>query len=225
MEDTFQRSDGSPPDPEVIRAYDAMIDETIAQYEAMLKTGIRIEFAEPGTDPYPNPRMATEDVRRNGRLIVFPTVEGFGSDASFDSSKNPLLRDTGLKWGGKTVLANDLFRAVHDYFGHIKEGNGFRADGEENAWRSHSAMYSPLARRAMTTETRGQNSWVNYGPHGEKNRTAITGETVFAAQKIGLLPEWVVSEGSGQTRSSKRAEVRKESRRNRNNSPRSSRKK
>lgn len=225
MEDTFQRSDGSPPDPEVLRAYDAMIDETIAQYEEMLKTGIRIEFAEPGTDPYPNPRMATEDVRRNNRLIVFPTVEGFGSDASFDASKNPLLRDTGIRWGGKPVLANDVFRAVHDYFGHIKEGNGFRADGEENAWRSHSAMYSPLARRAMTTETRGQNSWVNFGPNGERNRTAITGETVFAQQKIGLLPEWVVSEGSGQTRRSKRAKVRKESRRGRNNSSRSSRKK
>lgn len=46
-------------------------------------------------------------------------------------------------------------------------------------------------------ETRGQNSWVNYGPHGEANRTASSGTTVFADQKTGLLPDWVVSEGSG----------------------------
>ena len=47
----------------------------------------------------------------------------------------------------------------------------------------------------MTTETRGQNSWVNYGPHGENNRHAKEGGTVFAPQKIGLLPEWVWKEG------------------------------
>ena len=47
----------------------------------------------------------------------------------------------------------------------------------------------------MTVETRGQNSWVNYGPHGETNRTASAADTVYADQKIGLLPEWVSEEG------------------------------
>ena len=58
-------------------------------------------------------------------------------------------------------------------------------------------MYSDLARPAMTNETRGQNSWVNYGPYGDKNRTADAEHTVFAPQKIGLLPDWVMNEGSG----------------------------
>ncbi len=89
-----------------------------------------------------------------------------------------------------------VHNCVHDYFGHIKEGNGFRADGEENAWRSHSAMFSERARGAMTSETRGQNSWVNYGPHGEANRTASSATTVFADQKTGLMPEWVTKEGA-----------------------------
>lgn len=89
-------------------------------------------------------------------------------------------------------MANDLFRIVHDYFGHLKEGYGFRAAGEDNAWRSHASMYSDLARPAMTTETRGQNSWVNYGPHGEKNRTASAADTVYADQKVGLMPEWTM---------------------------------
>ena len=43
----------------------------------------------------------------------------------------------------------------------------------------------------MTSETRGQNSWVNYGPHGEANRTASGANTVYADQKAGLLPEWM----------------------------------
>lgn len=90
---------------------------------------------------------------------------------------------------------NDIFRVVHDYFGHAKEGVGFRADGEENAWRSHASMYSPDAAPAATTETRGQNSWLNYGPHGDKNRTAATADTVFADQKVGLLPKWAWTQG------------------------------
>jgi hypothetical protein len=56
-------------------------------------------------------------------------------------------------------------------------------------------MYSPLARKAMTSETRGQNSWLNYGPHGETNRTAKSDATVYAPQKVGILPDWAIEEG------------------------------
>jgi hypothetical protein len=49
-------------------------------------------------------------------------------------------------------------------------------------------MYSDEARPAMTTETRGQNSWVNFGPHGEANRKASAADTIYADQKVGLLP-------------------------------------
>jgi hypothetical protein len=49
---------------------------------------------------------------------------------------------------------------------------------------------------AMTSETRGQNSWLNYGVHGEKNRNARTEDTVFAPQKVGILPHWAHHEGA-----------------------------
>jgi hypothetical protein len=97
--------------------------------------------------------------------------------------------------GGRKCLVNDIFRVVHDYFGHIKDGSGFSDDGEENAWRAHAAMFSPLARGALTSETRGQASWVNYGPHGETNRTASAADITYAPQKIGLMPEWTYNEG------------------------------
>lgn len=188
-----------PQNPAVKRAYAAMIDETLAQYQAMLDDGVKIEFiGRDQPDPYAgNPRNMTEDVRNNKHMWVFNTKQGFGSDATFDPIDNPLLAETPFKISGQTATANDIFRAVHDYFGHVKEGVGFRADGEENAWRSHSAMYSPEARKAMTSETRGQNSWVNYGPFGEKNRTARSEETHYADQKIGILPDWVIEEGAG----------------------------
>jgi hypothetical protein len=89
------------------------------------------------------------------------------------------------------AVANDAFRAVHDAFGHFGPGNPFfRAPGEERAWAEHSRMYSPDARGAMTSETRGQNSWLNFGPFAERNRTALGADTVFADQKTGLLDPW-----------------------------------
>jgi hypothetical protein len=65
---------------------------------------------------------------------------------------------------GTGLNSNEQFRAVHDYFGHAIKGNPFGAKGEEIAWASHQQMFSPLARIAMTAETRGQNSFVNYTP-------------------------------------------------------------
>ena len=197
--DAYEAMPHAPSDPLVKASYDALLRETLAQYQAMKKAGMQLEFyPDPANDPYKsNPRLATEDVNQNNHMFIYPTDAGYGSgEALPGADENPLLRDSGERWNGKSVLFNDLFRAVHDYFGHAKEGVGFRADGEENAWRSHAAMYSPLARIALGSETRGQNSWLNYGPHGSKNRTAPTEDTVFADQKLGVLPAWVHHEGA-----------------------------
>src|SRR5690606_19230066 len=121
-----------------------------------------------------------------------PTDLGFGT--LNETFEHPLLELTDEYIGERRLVANDVFRIVHDAFGHAKEGNGFGPIGEENAWHSHVRMYSPLAARAMTTETRGQNSWVNYGPFGEQNR-ANQRETIYADQKATLLPEWVSTLG------------------------------
>jgi hypothetical protein len=100
------------------------------------------------------------------------------------------MEETGLTLDGEPLLFNDAFRAVHDYYGHGKQGVGFRASGEENAFRAHSGMFSDDAARAIASETRGQNSWLNYGTFGDTNRTATIDNTVFADQKTGLLPNW-----------------------------------
>lgn len=194
----FDEMKHAPDDPAVKASYDAMIDETLAQWKQIEKTGLKVEFIKPGMeDPYfASPRLAAMDVADNNHLWVFPTESGFGTVSKI--SDNPMLRDTGITVDGHKMLANDVFRIVHDYFGHLKEGHGFRAAGEDNAWRAHSSMYSDLARPAMTSETRGQNSWVNYGPHGEKNRTATAADTVYADQKVGIMPEWTMRDRGSQ---------------------------
>ena len=201
--DAFEAMPHAPNDPKVKRAYAALTNETLAQWQQIKKTGLKVEFIKPGqADPYAaSPRMAINDVRHNNHLWVFPTDSGFGTGPEAEAARkdNPMLEPTNEKVGSHKLVVNDVFRIVHDYFGHIQYGNGFRANGEEAAWRVHSAMYSREARAAMTSETRGQNSWVNYGPHGEANQTASGEKTVYAPQKIGLLPEEFHSE-EGQTR-------------------------
>lgn len=101
-----------------------------------------------------------------------------------------MLENTNEMHEGQPMPYNDMFRIVHDYFGHAKEGNGFGPNGEENAYLNHAKTYSPEAQKALATETKGQNSWVNFGPHGEQNR-ANPSKTIYADQKAGLLPDWV----------------------------------
>jgi len=125
-------------------------------------------------------------------------ASSFGS-SDFDATGNPLLAMTEYQWADQNgvmhpVTANDLFRAVHDAFGHGLEGAGFRARGEENAWQAHARLFTGPALAALTTETRGQNSWLNFGPFGEQNRNASVEETTFADQKTGLLPSWAWTE-------------------------------
>ena len=186
----------NPNDPKVKKAYNAMIEETMAQYEALRKKGYKFDFMPESGDIYGNPRNAINDIVQNKRLSIFPTEQGFGGpSAAVASEANPLLIRTGETWNGKPVTANDVFRAVHDVFGHGKHGVGFRAAGEENAFQSHARMYSPEALPAATSETRGQNSWVNYGPFGESNKTASPLLTEYAEQKTGLMPAWTWREG------------------------------
>lgn len=201
----YEAMQHDPANPDVRRAYDAMMEETLGQYKALKNTGLEFRFNEGGHDPYKaSPALGYIDMRDNGRLAVFPTLEGFGSGVKLTKEQianNPLLQDSGEKFGDKHATVNDIFRAVHDAFGHNGPGNPFfRAPGEERAWQHHSTMYDPEARKAMTSETRGQNSWVNFGPFGEQNKNASAADTVYADQKVGLLPDWVVNEGAPPTR-------------------------
>ena len=344
----YEAMENNPQDPEVKAAYDALVEETIAQYEALLELGYTFEFIE-GEDPYNSPRDAIVDMQENKHLWVFPTDDGFGSgvgetkigvdnpggqwlkskvakaeedmatapdssyrskglagsttaytktavmlpvadlagvpgaqneapapgsrkyddlaadvaargfqqeqdgnailvgvnhlgqpyllegnhrvavaaangihtiraevrwynggetaDGTFTPAKvkemtapergNPLLAMTDYEISGRKARVNDLFRIVHDVFGHGSEGASFGARGEENAWQAHVRMFTPLAARAMTSETRGQNSWVNFGPFGEQNRADPT-NTTFADQKVGLLPKWASEVGQAE---------------------------
>jgi len=165
----FDKLESNPNDPQVKESYEALAEETVEQYQELIDAGYSIEIDN--GEPYKNSAEMIEDLRKNKRIKIFSTEAGFGSEQITDQQRqdNPMLRDSGFKdANGQTLLINDVFRAVHDFFGHAKEGNSFGPKGEEIAWRVHSKMFSPKARRAMTTETRGQNSWVNFSGVNDK---------------------------------------------------------
>jgi hypothetical protein len=209
----FEKMKATPNDPDTKAAYKAMVDETLEQYQKIINKGYKVEINN--SEPYDSSADMIKDLRENKSMKIFSTESGFGDEAITDKQRkeNPLLQETKYKdANGLPLLANDIFRFVHDFFGHAKFGNGFGAIGEENAWNVHARMYSPLARRAMTTETRGQNSWVNFSgvndkafkkrdkarvlrqqgklEEAKKLTEQVYEEMSFAEQKIGLLPEW-----------------------------------
>ena len=206
LADEYAKMTHDPKSPKVKEAYSELIKQTKAQYKALVDAGYKFWFIDlnnaENIEYISSPYNAMRDLRKNKEMGVFPTEAGFGTDESIDVSESPLLERTGIEWAlggleGKMmpVTANDLFRAVHDTFGHGLEGAGFRARGEENAWQAHVRLFTGPAIAAITTETRGQNSWVNYGPNGEQNRTASAEDTIFADQKTGLMPSWTWEEG------------------------------
>lgn len=154
---------------EALPHFQAMREEIGRQYDFMTKPvhrgGMGISVESASGDPYttstgaPNSKAMMRDVHENSRIKVLPTAVT-GAHPFFSNDEN------------------DAFRAVHDVFGHAGTGRNFSADGEEAAWRAHSAMFPRDARRAMTTETRGQNSVNNFGG-------LAPGE--FAPQKIAIL--------------------------------------
>jgi hypothetical protein len=148
----------------------AMREEVKRQFDYMTRPtarggmGLQVEITahDPYTKPSgaPDPAAMIHDVAVNRRIRAMSTVTTGGHP--FFSNED-----------------NDKFRAVHDVFGHAASGRGFDAHGEEAAFRSHYSMFSPEARPAMATETRGQNSVNNFGglPKG-----------AFAEQKVIALP-------------------------------------
>lgn len=162
----------------VKKSYDQLIVETQKQYDAL---PVKISFHE-GDKNYENSQDMLDDVHNYNHLHVYKG----GDDHVFLGNKT--IDKDGL-------TANDKFRAVHDYFGHSIDGYQFGKDGEENAWIEHSKMFSPLAQIALSTETRGQNSYVNYSGVNEATLQKIRLGSIRKKQGLSEGNEAMVAEG------------------------------
>src|SRR5882672_1362466 len=162
--DAYDEAWHDPAHPKVKQSYDALKAETLSQYKHLSDAGYHIEPWTKEGEPYKDSAEMMNDLRNHRHLHFFLTDQGFGTEGEVPHD-HPLLEPSGVVIGGKNLLYNDLFRAIHDFYGHAAEGHQFGPRGEENAWRTHSSMFTPQALPALTAETRGQNSWVNAGAH------------------------------------------------------------
>lgn len=141
------------------QAYRSLADQVDGQF-FRLATDYGLDVRFEWMDPYADAQEMFAEINRGVLRINRTTTD----------QSHPLLSD----------VQNDRFRAVHDFHGHYMTGRGFDRHGEEAAWVRHSMMFKGLGRRAMTTETRGQNSAMNWINEGE-----------FPPQKAVLLPDWM----------------------------------
>lgn len=147
-------------DRDAVPAWRAFRDETHRQLDELMRAGLDV-LVDDG-DPYGSAAEMMDDVKINRRIRILGTHVTGG---------HPLLSDDD----------NDAFRAVHDVLGHYVTGRGFDRHGEEAAYQAHARRYSPLARRALVTETRGQNAaMINSGGQ-------------FQVQKIAMMPAWCLA--------------------------------
>ena len=135
----------------VKKSYEQLIKEIDIQYKTL---PIKVEF-HTGDKNYENSSEMFDDVVNYNHMWVF-----------LGGEDHPALGQRTMDFNGLT--ANDKFRAIHDYYGHVVGGFEFGKNGEENAWIEHSKMLSPLSQWALSTESRGQNSYVNYSGINEE---------------------------------------------------------
>ena len=186
--DAYDQMPHAPHDPATQRSYAALKDEIGQQWHWATKNmGIKFEPWEKEGEPYANSAAMRQDVGNHRHLYFFQ-----GGQMPADHPLAEVDPQSGFS-------ANDKFRAIHDLYGHAQGGYEFGPRGEENAWIAHSRMFSDAARPALTSETRGQNSWVNFGAHlrrpdgtlpakGEQGYVPAA-QRPFAEQRAGLLPE------------------------------------
>lgn len=190
--DAYENMKHDPNHPAVKASYDALINETKEQYKNLLNQGYKFtRITDPNFQPYKNSQEMHNDIEKNKHLYYFPTSMGFGSEDSHPKD-HPLLAPTEfVSHDGEQMVANDVLRQVHDINGHYHGGKAsFGPKGEHQSYLHHKTMYSEAAQPALANELTMQNSWVNFGPHGEHNRKNPL-QTIFAPQKAGLVPDWV----------------------------------
>ena len=153
-------------DRSALPSYRAMREEVGRQFDHMTmprsRGGLGIDVEATSHDPY-------------GKNSVHDVIREVKDDVV---NRNRMQVLSSASTGGHPFFTNDendQFRAVHDLYGHLGSGRGIDMHGEEAAYQKHSRMFSPLARQAMATETRGQNGALH-----------LNGE--FQEQKVGLLP-------------------------------------
>jgi hypothetical protein len=156
-----------PKHPRVARSYRSFRQHVAAQWDELTAAGYRFEpWHGTSEQPYADSAAMLADLRENKHLFYFRTEVSQTTEGALPPD-HPMARSVTVTMPDGTpqkMIANDVFRAVHDAIAH-SEGHQFGPYGEKRAWWAHRSSLPRDARLALWCETRAQNCWTNAGPH------------------------------------------------------------
>lgn len=152
-------------------SYDALTTAVVDQWNLLVAQGFSINPWHAAGEPYASSAAMRADLRVKW-LWYLPTAQAGDLPDVAPGVGHPMaeyvLVDAHPCAHGhmtqRVMLLNDVFRAVHDAFGH-GGGATFGPVGERKAWAAHRQTLPQAAHLALWNETTGQNLWTNYGPH------------------------------------------------------------
>lgn len=183
----FAAAKSDPNDPLVKQAYADLVSQTGEQWHLLTDPkadggfGVHVDFVSPeqikagystglpdkeGLNPYPTAQAQRDDLVNNGHLAI-------ASIADYPEAAHPLLDSSR---GGEY----DMFRAVHDSFGHAAIGADFTRHGEYEAWTHHASMFYGAARQAASTELTGENSFLVTTHTPADHKAALLDDTLVS---------------------------------------------
>ena len=173
--------------------------ETVAQYLNILHALDVKPVWDDGSHEYHNSSEMFTDASYGAIVVRHTHDSGDWRDMPPD---HPMLEPVAPYLTGHTqtfgpdmasLALNDIFRFVHDIYGHWggrdAKHHTFGPNGERAAWQRHRNYYSRAALQALWCETRGQAAWVNaYDNHADLPMR----DRPFAQQKSGVVASWLV---------------------------------
>lgn len=163
----YDAAEHDPTNPKVARSYRMFRQHVGQQWDTLTGAGYTFEpWHGQDEQPYANSAAMLADVRDNKHLYYFRTEVSQTTEGALPPD-HPMARELTVTMPDGTrrqMVANDVFRAVHDAIAH-SEGHQFGPYGEKRAWWTHRSSLPSEARLALWCETRAQNCWTNAGPH------------------------------------------------------------
>ena len=202
----FEDLEHNPHSPEVKRAYEIFIEETLAQARQLQKDGMKFE-------PSGSQLLCASHGISCGKGGNYETAQELAKDIENDHifyrasdedykggyEDHPMFKHTGMKNVlGQEMRVNDVFRVVHDINGHTKADHApFTPAGENRAFIEHKKLYSHDGIRALFTETAGTGNWVNFNKKsGEQNRfyqrSGDLDKLKFPPEKAAIFPDGII---------------------------------
>lgn len=181
-------------DPEIEKIYlEKFIPELDSQYKYLSDPeagqGIVFEFKKrPASGAhYQTPEQMTEAIDNKRFLVDSHAGDLEGSEINgMTLLGRELPAEHPARAQGATTY-NDIYRAVHDVFGHARLGNSTTREGEDIAYMYHAQMFSPEARKALFLETRAQNMTQNFQLNSDTGRP--WGRGVAASETVKRFPD------------------------------------